>query len=99
MKKDNYLYNALNGQYTTEKSTFLLDKCNCITFKVSNGYNKNEIKKAVEKIFNVIVISVNVINVKGKTIKFKNVTGKKKNWKKAFVFLKKGYGINFSEFK
>ncbi len=89
----------LLGQISTEKAVLLADKFRSITFRVLFNANKYNIKYAVEKIFNVSVISINTINIKGKTVKFKSFFGKKKKWKKAIVTLKKGYDINFSEFK
>lgn len=99
MIKSKYLYNILMGQYSTEKSVMLAEKHKSITFKVTKSSNKYDIKYAVEKLFNVLVSSVRIINVKGKKIRFKNKIGKKSDWKKAIVILKKGYDINFSEFK
>lgn len=62
------------------------------TFKVAMDANKVEIKKAVEKLFEVQVARVNTITVKGKT-KVRNtkngkVYGKTSDYKKAVVFLK-----------
>ena len=99
MKKYKDLYSILLGQYSTEKSVMLADKCNSVTFRVSIDCSKYDIIYAVEKIFNVIVKAVRIINVKGKRTKFKNVLGRKKSWKKAIVHLDKGYDINFSEFR
>ncbi len=93
------LYNIIEGQYSTEKTERLADKYQNITFSVDKRSNKYDIRYAIEKMFGVVVKSVRVINVKGKKTKFKNVIGKKKDWKKAVVILKKGYDINFSEFK
>lgn len=93
------MYNIIKGHHSTEKTVKLADKFHCITFKVCKNANKHKIKNAVEKIFNVKVLSVNTINSKGKHIKFKNITGKKSDFKKAIVTLKKGYDINFAEFE
>jgi len=99
MNKYKCFYNVLKGQYSTEKAVMLADKFSSITFEVSKSSNKYDIKHVVEKLFNVVVRSVKIINVKGKKIKFKTFVGKKKDWKKAIVVLKKGDDINFSEFK
>ena len=96
---DKKFYKIIKGQYSTEKTVRLSNKSNVITFLVDKFSNKYSVKNAIEKIFNVHVLSVNIINVKGKKVKFKNFIGKKKNFKKAIVSLKKGYDINFSEFK
>jgi large subunit ribosomal protein L23 len=98
MRSLGYFYNILLKQHSTEKTSMLLDKVNCFTFIVSNNSNKHDVKRVVEKLFSVIVISVKIINVKGKKVKFKNLDGKRKDFKKAFVYLKSGSSINFSEF-
>jgi large subunit ribosomal protein L23 len=77
----------------SEKSTFV-SQFNYYVFKVSPKSNKIEIKQAVEKLFNVKVLSVNTLNQKGKTKKFKNVKGKRSSFKKAFVKLADGNTID-----
>lgn len=99
MKKIQNFYNVLKGQYSTEKTVKILDKFNQFTFKVEKKTNKYNIKNTVEKFFNVSVISVKTLNIKGKKVKFKNTFGKQKKWKKAIITLEKGNSINFSEFK
>ncbi len=99
MNKHKNLYDILKGQYSTEKAVFLANKRRSITFQVSDKANKYDIKYAVEKLFNVSVLSVRTMNVKGKKVKYKSYISKLKNWKKAIVILQKGYDINFSEFK
>ncbi len=99
MKKFNCIYDVVLREHSTEKTVMLSDKMNCVTFVVSSRSSKSEIKNVVEKLFNVFVNSVRIINVKGKLVKFKNSFGKQKDWKKAIVFLRKDCKINFSEFK
>ena len=57
----------------TEKTSLLKEEKNVYAFEVSINANKIEIKQAIEKIFEVDVISVNTIKYKGKprTISFK----------------------------
>ncbi len=74
----------------TEKSGSQLEKFNSYTFKVSMNANKVEIKKAIEKIFSVRVISVNTITMMGKPKKLGKYEGKRSDWKKAIVTLKPG---------
>ena len=57
---------------------------------------KAEIKSAVEHIFNVKVRNVSVINVKGKAKRFKQTSGKRSDWKKAFVSLHADQDIDFT---
>ena len=57
---------------------------------------KPEVKAAVELLFNVKVDSVNILNVKGKVKRFGRFTGRRKDWKKAYVCLVPGQEIDFS---
>lgn len=64
-------------------------------FKVLPDANKREIGLAVEKMFEVSVNSVRVLNVKGKSKRFGSKgIGKRKDWRKAYVRLAEGYGID-----
>ena len=55
------------------------------TFEVNKKATKVEIAKAVEKLFNVKVLNVNTMTVKGKTKRVRYVEGKTSDWKKAIV--------------
>lgn len=68
---------------------------NKVYFEVVNSANKNDIKAAVEKIFEVVVEGVNIINTLGKVKRFKGTLGKRSSVKKAVVTIKKGQDINF----
>jgi len=81
----------------SEKATDLQEKQNCYVFRVSQNSNKLEIKKAVEKAFNVKVVSVTTIRVKGKTKRLGRFVGQRSGWKKAFVSLKEGDTIELFE--
>ncbi len=89
-------FTVLLGPHVSEKSTMAADKHRQIVFKVRPDAKKSEIKTAVETLFKVKVGNVTSINVKGKTKRFKQVEGRRKNWKKAFVTLKEGYDIEFA---
>lgn len=82
----------------TEKSTFLKEESNQITFLVSPRANKVEIKKAVEEAFKVKVEDVKVVVRKAapKT-RHGRVVGKISGWKKAYVTLAEGDKIEFFE--
>ena len=77
----------------TEKSERLRETQNKYTFKVKSDVNKIEIRKAVEKIFKVKVINVSVMNLLGKPKRMGVFLGKRSDWKKAIVTLKKGEKI------
>ncbi|KTD26968.1 MULTISPECIES: 50S ribosomal protein L23 [Legionella] len=86
----------LREPHTSEKSTVMADKFKQFTFKVLKTATKDEIKSAVEQMFNVKVRSVSVVNVKGKRKRFRQLNGKRSDWKKAFVSLQENYDIDFS---
>jgi large subunit ribosomal protein L23 len=82
----------------TEKSTFEKEKLQTLTFEVARNANKVEIKGAVESIFKVKVASVRTANFHGKIRRQGRFAGRKPDWKKAYVTLKKGEKMfEFSE--
>jgi len=87
---------VLREPHTSEKSTVLADKLKQFTFKVLKDATKAEIKQAVELMFNVKVKDVSVLNVLGKTKRFRQMTGKRSDWKKAYVTLAANYDIDFT---
>lgn len=87
---------VLREPHTSEKTTVMADKFKQFTFKVLKTATKNEIKLAVEHMFNVKVKNVCVVNVKGKRKRFKQLSGKRSDWKKAFVSLHKDHDIDFT---
>ena len=89
------LYTVLLAPRMTEKSTRIAESSNQYVFKVTSDSNKTEIKDAVEKLFEVNVESVRVVNVKGKSKAFKLRTGKRSDWKKAYVRVQEGQVIDF----
>ncbi len=89
------LMNVLLEPRITEKSSLLGDKYNQFVFKVAKNASKPEIKQAVELMFEVEVDSVQVNNVKGKNKSYKNTSGRRSDWKKAYVKLKPGSNIDF----
>ena len=81
----------------TEKSNIAKEEHNQVVFEVSPKANKIEIKQAVEKLFDVKVLKVRTINMRGKPKRWGRIVGKRKNWKKAIVTLAEGYSIDFFE--
>ncbi|HWC13942.1 MAG TPA: 50S ribosomal protein L23 [Actinomycetota bacterium] len=80
----------------SEKSYSLLDN-NAYTFQVHPQANKTEIRQAVEQIWGVKVLSVNTINRKGKTKRFRFTQGKRADTKRAVVKLAAGDKIEIFE--
>ena len=89
------LYKVLLTPRMTEKSTRVGESSNQYVFKVTTDSNKQEVKDAVEKLFEVNVESVRIVNVKGKSKSFKLRTGKRNDWKKAYVRVQEGQVIDF----
>jgi large subunit ribosomal protein L23 len=82
----------------TEKSTLVKETLRTVAFKVLRDANKIEIKDAVEKMFKVKVQSVRTANFHGKKRRQGKYTGRRPDWKKAYVTLKQGEKmIEFSE--
>lgn len=88
-------YDLIKRPIITEKST-MLGELSKYVFEVSKFANKVNIKKAVEKIFGVKVKKVNMLNLEGKTKRFKGVIGKRSDIKKAIVTLEKDFTIDFT---
>ncbi len=87
------LYGVILAPVITEKAT-MGSQHNQVTFKVRTDATKPEIKAAIEGLFKVKVKSVNTLNVKGKAKRFKNVPGRRSDWKKAIVRLAEGQTID-----
>jgi large subunit ribosomal protein L23 len=96
MINEQRLLNVVLAPHVSEKATLAAESNNTVVFKVLKDANKEEIKAAVEKLFEVEVNSVRTLNVKGKTKRHGQSFGKRKDWKKAYVVLKEGQDIDFA---
>ena len=74
----------------TEKSSLLKEKNGALVFRVQRRANKSEIKKAIERLFEVKVASVRTEIVHGKFKRVGRHVGQRPDWKKAYVTLKPG---------
>jgi large subunit ribosomal protein L23 len=90
------LMKVLRGPHESEKSVIIADKYRQIVFKVKRDATKKEIKQAVEQLFEVKIDTVRTANIKGKTKRFRQISGRRKDWKKAYVTLKEGFDISFT---
>lgn len=86
---------VLLAPHVSEKTTLAADQHNQYVFRVAVDASKPEIRKAVETLFEVKVDKVQVLNNKGKTKRFGQRMGRRKDWKKAYVTLKSGQEIDF----
>lgn len=80
-------YDVILRPIVTEKSSLLKETGNQYVFEVQRDANKVEIRKAVEKLFKVKVLSVRISNMEGKEKRLGRNVGKKPDWKKAVVKL------------
>jgi large subunit ribosomal protein L23 len=90
-------YTIIRRPIITEKGSVLKDENNQLVFEVHPDSNKSEIKKAVEKLFKVTVLSVRTQNRIGKRKRLGRMVGRRKSWKKAVVTLKEGDRVEFFE--
>ncbi len=83
-------YKIILRPVITEKSTWLKEQNREICFEVDMHANKIQIKEATEQLFKVKVDRVRTIKKKGKKRRVGRNEGWTKDWKKAYVRLKKG---------
>jgi large subunit ribosomal protein L23 len=95
MKGD--LHQVLIQPLLTEKITALREQGNTVGFLVHSRANKVQIKQAVEALLKVKVARVNVMNVRGKIKRLGRFSGKRADWKKAFVTLREGEKLELYE--
>ena len=88
----NSAYEVIIRPIVTERSYDLMEQGK-YTFEVARTAPKEEIRAAVEKLFDVHVVKVNTVNVKPKTRRVRYVAGKTRTWKKAIVTLAPGEQI------
>ena len=86
-------YDIIRSPVITEKATTASEQ-DKIVFIVSNTATKPAIKKAVEALFEVKVKSVNTLNRKGKTRRFRGILGRQADTKRAIVTLAEGESID-----
>jgi len=89
------MYQTILSPLVTEKATALSERSQ-VVFKVQIDATKPEIKAAVEGLFNVTVLAVNTLVVKGKAKRFRGRPGRRSDWKKAMVRLAEGQSIDLT---
>ncbi len=89
-------YEIIRYPVITEKSTSIFGPENKYCFAVDKRANKQKIRKAIESIYKVRVLKVNVIKMSGKKRRVRHQLGKTPDWKKAVVTLKEGDKIDFA---
>ncbi len=96
MDKSLHPYQVILRPLITEKATILASEGK-YAFEVDRRANKNQVRVAVQIAFEVTVVKVNTMNVRGKTRKVGNRTIRKSGWKKAIVTLEEGDTIQLFE--
>lgn len=86
-------YDVIVSPVITEKSTMVSEQ-NKVVFNVRLDANKQEVKEAIQNIFNVKVLSVNTLVRLGKEKRFRNTIGKQSDVKKAIITLAEGQSID-----
>ena len=91
-KGSKFSYEAVKQPHISEKASYLAEK-DQYTFEVSPNFNNTEIKKSVEGIYGVDVLSVNMISIPAKKRRLGKTQGFRKAYKKAVVTIKEGQKI------
>ena len=91
------LYKVIRRPLVTEKAMLPAGEGSRYVFEVEKAATKIDVRKAVEKMFKVNVTQVNTLIVRGKTKRVGRSSGRRSNWKKAFVSLKPGQKIEIFE--
>ncbi|MFP3982847.1 MAG: 50S ribosomal protein L23 [Desulfurivibrionaceae bacterium] len=91
------IYDVIKKPCLTEKGMTLQESNNQIVVKVDPKANKIEIKKAVEKLFNVKAEKVRTVNMHGKKKRMGYHFGRRSDWKKAYINIAEGQQVDFLE--
>jgi large subunit ribosomal protein L23 len=81
----------------TEKGTIVGEQSNQVIFRIRPGASKDQIREVIEDMFKVTVVKVRTANFLGKERRRGRTTGRRPNWKKAYITLKKGDRIEIFE--
>jgi len=88
-----YLSGVVIAPHVSEKAARISTEGNQYVFKVRRDATKPDIRAAVEFLFEVKVDTVNIVNQPGKEKRFGRSTGRRQDWKKAYVRLAEGQKI------
>ena len=88
------LYTLIKRAVVTEKASDDTAKRNAYHFRVPKDASKIEIREAIQRLFDVQVLSVNTMVVQGKIRRRGYTAGQKSDWKKAMVTVAEGQTID-----
>jgi large subunit ribosomal protein L23 len=91
------LHDVIRRPLVTEKSNIGRELSNLVTLAVDPRASKHDVKRAVETLFDVKVLSVRTLRLPPKTRRVGKTMGRKPEWKKALVELAEGQSIEFFE--
>lgn len=87
------LFAVLRAPKVSEKTARIAES-NQYVFEVAKTATKGDVKAAVEHLFNVKVLAVNVANIKGKSKSFRQRAGRRSDKRKAYVRLAEGQTLD-----
>lgn len=87
------LYSVLRAPKVSEKTARLAES-NQYVFEIAADATKDDVKAAIEQLFNVKVAAVNVANIKGKSKSFRFRAGRRSDKRKAYVRLAEGQTLD-----
>ena len=93
------VYDVIRRPIISEKSTALAEVGGRYAFEVATQANKQEIRDAVQQLFNVKVRKVHTMVMHGKVKRVGRFEVRRSNWKKALVTLADGQKIDFFQTK
>ena len=94
------IYDVLRRPLVTEKSSYQSGKLNQYSFVVSDTATRTQIKDAIETLYDVSVVRVNVINVpakRGRRLRSRRLLVRKVGYKKAIITLAEGQTLQIFE--
>ncbi len=94
------IYDVLRRPLVTEKSSYQSGKMNQYSFIVADNATRTQIKDAIETLYDVSVVRVNVINVpakRGRRLRSRRLLVRKAAYKKALVTLAEGQRLEIFE--
>lgn len=89
------IHDIIRRPLLSEKGNILNESENKVLMEVARDANKIEVKRAVEEIFKVSVVSVHTLNIHGKKKRLGRHEGRTRSWKKAIVTIKSGENLDF----
>ena len=94
------VYDVLRRPLVTEKTNYQISKLNQYSFEVAHSATKTMVKDAVETLFDVKVVQVNIVNTaakRGRRAKSRRLMVRRPGYKKAMVTLEAGQTLEIFE--